>query len=77
MRTRKSDRDLTPQQRRQQLIDILAMGAVYMPATVAVPPDPPTFPADEKLSESGQTRLDVSATMPLSVSTTASGSRNG
>ncbi len=73
MRTRKSEPQLTPQQRRKELIDILGMPAARMPlalsncegATVTTPPDPP----DEKLSETGQTRLDVSAERPLSVTT--------
>jgi len=108
MRTRKSKRDLTPHQRRREIIDTLAMAAARMPAAHAirccdcgVPREVgddndlqtavskshdftysarlPTVSGDspaEKLSETGQTRLDVSATMPLSVSTTASGSRD-
>jgi len=72
MRTRKSERDLTPQQRRREIIDILAIGAARTTTTVA-------NSTREKLSANSktlETRLDVSATMPLSVSTTASGSRD-
>ena len=65
MRTRKSDRDLTPEQRRRELIDLLGSAAARMPNAVAIPHDPPR----KKPSKSGQTRLDVSAEMPLSVST--------
>jgi len=111
MRTRKSERDLTPRQRRREIIDTLAMAAARMPAAHAIRRCDCVQPCEdgddndlqtavskshdftysarpragagdrpaEKLSESGQTpgiRLDVSATMPLSVSTTASGSRD-
>ncbi len=88
MRTRKSDRDLTPEQRRRELIDFLGMAAARMPAArsitegaaasiptmgqrdqPAIPPDPPPDSARERLSESGQTRLDVSAERPLNVTT--------
>jgi len=108
MRTRKSKRDLTPRQRRREIIDTLAMAAARMPAAHAIRRCDCVQPCEDgddndlqtavskshdfassaprragagdtpavKLSESGQNRLDVSAEMPLSVSTTASGSRD-
>jgi len=106
MRTRprprkKSDRDLTPEQRRRELIDLLGSAAARMPAAPMIPrcDHPRSYIASdgkdlraavskshdftsaartrdsghasprEKPSESDQTRLDVSAEMPLSVST--------
>lgn len=101
MLTRKSAPPLTAQQRRRQIIDLLAGHLARMPEALAVasPPEDETgagqsgqgvtaeslkvsrfcrsAPASnaatgsraEKLSEFRQTRLDVSAEMPLSVST--------
>jgi len=73
MRTRKSDRDLAPEQRRRELIDLLGSAAARMPNAVAIPHDPP----HEKPSESDQTRLDVSAEMPLSVTASGAGYYSG
>jgi hypothetical protein len=76
MRTRKSDSDLTPEQRRRELIDLLGSAAARMPNALAIPHDPPR----EKPSETGhprKTRLDVSREMPLSVSTSAGSGGSG
>lgn len=37
MRTRKSDRDLTPEQRRRELVDLLGAAAARMPESQAIP----------------------------------------
>jgi hypothetical protein len=39
-----SHRDLTPEQRRRELIDLLGSAAARMPNAVAIPHDPPTEP---------------------------------
>jgi len=69
MRTRKSDRDLTPEQRRRELIDLLSSAAARMPNAVAIPQDPPPGSPPE----TRQTRLDVSREMPLSVTASGAG----
>ncbi len=64
-RTRKSAPQLTAQQRRRQIIDLLAAGLARMPAAIAIPatspPDPQPDQAEQKVSEKAETGLDVSA----------------
>ena len=101
MRTRKSDRDLTPEQRRRELIDLLGSAVARMLKSRSIPccdrgplrndgagshlraavskshdfaaaartRDSGHASPREKPSQTGQTRLDVSAEMPLSVTT--------
>lgn len=51
MRTRKSDRDLTPEQRRRELIDLLGSAAARTPGSQATPccdREPPYTASDGK-----------------------------
>ena len=65
----KSKPQLTARQRRNELIAILSIAAARMPLAIAIPPDSARSPHVKKFSESSQTCLDVSAEMPLSVTT--------
>lgn len=65
----KSKPQLTARQRRNELIAVLSIAAARMPLAIAIPSDPAHPSHVKKLSKSGQTCLDVSAEMPLSVTT--------
>jgi hypothetical protein len=60
---------LTARQRRNELIAIISIAAASMPLAIAIPSDPAHPSHIKKTSKSGQTCLDVSTEMPLSVTT--------
>ena len=71
--TSKSKPHLTARQRRNELIAILSIAAARMPLAVAIPPDSASPPHVKKNSQNSlklsSKDLDVSAEMPLSVTT--------
>lgn len=71
-RTRKSAPELTADQRRRQIIDILSAHLARMPVAIAIPSESPPESehdrAERKLCQNSQMGLELSANGWLSVS---------
>ena len=67
-RKRKHGPKLTPEQRRQEVVELLSTTLAEMPKAVSIPPTSPHDSGRENSQESSQKALEVSEETRLSVS---------